>query len=313
MTVRKLVAASVFGFALFLATQAFAADVEMPNPANVPSGSQVSAMEFLSKMRSIADSGSLLQPDRAAEILGVPLSKTTSIQQQPMPFCNSLATGRSIETSTMDPPVSWWYHAQPSAPGKLPIPAAFINPASTSADPIFHYDIRHVVECTDRFGLQDTTEANLSFNGLPSFVCLSQGQILAAIPGAANELATDGVSLVAYPGHVDDDSGTSMRFFFRAGVRCALSASIEQSQKSGLRALRARSTSSVCRMAANRRWCSVYGPVGWADGAALDRMELDADRVCGTEDSIYRKEPPSGEKPGPLAQRKLGELPCDLP
>lgn len=104
-----------------------------------------------------------------------------------------------------------------------------------------------------------------------------------------------------------------MRFFFRAGVRCALSASIQQSQKNGLRALRARSTSSVCRMAANRRWCSVNGPVGWADGAALDRMELDADRVCGTEDSIYRKEPPSGDKPGPLAQRKLGGLPCDLP
>ena len=313
VTVRKLAAARVFGLVLLAATHGLACAGEAPTLATDPSGAPVPETELLLKMKSIADGGSLLQPDQTAEILGIPFSKIASIQQQPMPLCTSPATGRSIETTIMDPPASWWYRAQTSAPGKLPIPAAFINPASTSAEPSFHYEIRHVVECTDRFGLQDTTEAKLSFNGLPSFACLSPGQILAAIPGAANELATDGVSFVAYPGHVDDESGTSLRFFYRMGVRCALSASIEQSQKTGLRALRARSTSSACRIAANRHWCAANGPVGWADGAALDRMDLDADHVCGTEDSIYRKEPASGDKPGPVAQRKLGGVPCDLP
>jgi len=87
--------------------------------------------------------------------------------------------------------------------------------------------------------LHDGMQATLTFNGLPAFTCLTPSNIRSAIPEAEFVMATDGLYLVQYKGRLDDDSGTTLTFDFRAGVECALAADITQDQEKGLRYRRA--------------------------------------------------------------------------
>jgi hypothetical protein len=87
------------------------------------------------------------------------------------------------------------------------------------------------------------------------------------------------VSLVEVKGKVDDDASTDLEFGFRAGVRCALDAAIVQSQDRGLGFLRAAYKYATC----------------------VSPSE--------TLESLYRKDPASGEPP-PSDFHKFLPRPC---
>jgi hypothetical protein len=147
------------------------------------------------------------------------------------------------------------------------------------------------------------------FYPLPPFVCISAEDIRKGLPRSHFIMATDGVSEMRYDGHLDDDSGTMLSFRFRAGADCALSADIEQSQRSGLRYLRALSKFRSCSAAVDKKFCAERAPGGW-DGAAFDEMERNRSRSCGTVNALYLKEPRSGEVPPSETPPKALGTPC---
>jgi len=123
-------------------------------------------------------------------------------------------------------------------------------------------------------------------------------------------MATDGVYLVQYKGRLDDDSGTTLTFNFRAGVECALAADITQDQEKGLRYRRAQYKYQTCREVTDREFCAVHPDVAWGDRKMLGEMEVAATKKCGTVDSIYLDEPATGVAP-PLLPRRIRRSPCD--
>ena len=115
------------------------------------------------------------------------------------------------------------------------------------------------------------------------------------MPDAKPVAATDGVSLYVYQGRLDDNVGTEVQFFFRLGA-CALSADIMQDQTAGLRddhaealtiAVFARIMSSVL----------FTGPSPEATDLPWGEMEKYTDGVCGTIDSLYKRDTEKGTLP----------------
>ena len=192
----------------------------------------------------------------------------------------------------------------------LDVPAVTINPATVTGDPELTYQIIHFVYCSEWPRLHDGMQAALTFNGLPAFTCLTPSNIRSAIPEAEFVMATDGVYLVQYKGRLDDDSGTTLTFNFRAGVECALAADITQDQEKGLRYRRAQYKYQTCREVTDREFCAVHPDVAWGDRKMLGEMEVAATKKCGTVDSIYLDEPATGVAP-PLLPRRIRRSPCD--
>jgi hypothetical protein len=113
-------------------------------------------------------------------------------------------------------------------------------------------------------------------------------------------------------GRQGDDSGTRLTFVFRAGASCALSAEVRQDQEAGLRYRRASYRYSKCREPSDREFCLMHPNVSWSNGEAIDEMNIQADKRCGTVDSLYRQEPNSGISPPPI-ERHVGSIakgPC---
>jgi hypothetical protein len=196
--------------------------------------------------------------------------------------------------------------------GHVPVPAFTINPATVTGDPELSYEIIHYAYCAEWPRLQDGRKATLTFNGLPAFNCLKPSQIRAAIPEVKLIVATDGVYLVEYRGRLDDTSGTTLTFNFRAGVACALSARVSQDREDGLRYRRAQLKFETCRVAADREFCSAHPDFAGSDNEMLAEMNRQAVAKCGNVNTIYLKEPATGARPPPLPKRPR-RSPCDVP
>jgi hypothetical protein len=262
--------------------------------------------QFLARLRRVSDVGDLFEPKTVAHILGVKLESSVAEREVP------LSCTAHFRTTTLTAPSTSWFHSLSSGVGHVPVPAFTINPATVTGDPELSYEIIHYVYCGEWSRLQDGRRATLTFNGLPAFNCLKPSQIRAAIPGVKLRVATDGVYLVEYRGRLDDTSGTTLTFNFRAGVACALSARVSQDQEAGLRYRRAQFKFETCRVAADRAFCSAHPDFAWGDTAMLAEMNGNAVAKCGNVNAIYLKEPANGARPPPLPQR-IRRSPCDGP
>ena len=262
---------------------------------------------FLQRLKVLADVGDLFEPESVSQILAMnfQLKRSESVLD-----CSQVWQTRSTQTIRSTPDASSWYRNLPSGVRNMPVQAAFINPAMTVGDAVFSYEVERTIACTDRFNLQDHTKAYLSFDGLPSFACISAVDIQQQLPEAKFVMATDGVSLYAYQGRLDDEAGASLQFVFRMGAPCALSATIRKDQQDGLRYARADSSRRHCEIHSDRAFCMKHQPFGWGDGAAIDEMSQYADQICGTTDSLYRHDTEHGTQPAPVPGYKHGAPPC---
>jgi hypothetical protein len=255
--------------------------------------------DFIRRLRSVADSGSLNDVAKTMNLLDMTYHANTVQMAASPPDCSIDWHPRSQLTTNVQQVGSDWYVPTQFGVQNLSVPAVFINPATTiTGNPAVRYSVTRTIRCTDSFRLQDNTEATLDLDPLPPFLCLTKPDIAAALPRSYPENATDGVSFFRYQGHLDDDTGTTLSFFFRAGARCALSATIRQSQESGLRVQRAASKFQACSADATQMLCSSHEAVGWKD-KTLDEREQYISQRCGTLNALYLKEPLSGEPPPP--------------
>jgi hypothetical protein len=273
--------------------------------------------EFLQRLQRMADQGNLFEPRDARRILGFRL--TASVKETHPTDCSKSYGIRDSHNTTLEQSEGSWYRPLPSGAGHIDIPAAFINPASTTGDARLEYRISHAVYCTDDVGMQDYMNAQMTFENLPSYACITSADILKVIPKAQLHMATDGVFLVDYQGRVDDEAGMSLQFVYRMGATCALDATLRQDKKKGLRFQRASATYEACSVGAKKNYCATHPHPTWGNGEALGDMRTYANKICGTENALYLREPANGRSPPPApaagANRPLwnGPLsgPCD--
>jgi hypothetical protein len=261
-------------------------------------------IQFLQRLRSLADSGNLFEQKTVAPILNLKLEASTVERDV------ALSCPVHFRTTNVTATAASWFHPLSSGSGHLQVPAFTINPANVTGDPEFTYQIIHYSFCSEWPRLHDGMEATVTFNGLPAFSCLTQANIRSAIPEAEFVMATDGVSLVQYKAQLNDDSATTLTFTFRAGVQCALAAHITQDQEKGLRYRRAQYKYVTCREVTDREYCSIHPNVGWGDTQMLGDMERAAIKRCGSINSIYLGEPVTRIAP-PLLPQRFKRSPCD--
>lgn len=258
----------------------------------VDAGSQI-----LLRLQRLSDSGDLFNSQSVEQILDLRL--TASVRDTKLSDCSTEVGIRDDRETSFQETDDGWYHILRSGAGHMDIPAAFINPAAKTGDAKLEYRVTRQVRCSDILGIQNYTFAQMVFENLPSFACITPAAIRSAMPAAALHMATDGVYMVDYPGRVNDETGTSLRFEYRFGAPCAISATVEQNQKQGLRYLRASAAYAACSADAKRNYCTTHPHPTWGDGVALDDMLHHANKVCGTVNSLYLREPLNGRKPPP--------------
>jgi hypothetical protein len=278
-------------------------------PADAASEQAAASSTLLSRVSQLATRGNLFEPDSVAQILDMKLNAQTETRA---PRDCGDGTATRMEITTVTPSEPSWFRELPSGAGHIDIPAFMINPASKSGDPKFEYRVYHTVECRDWPRLRDHKTAQVTFNGLPAFSCLTPSDIQREVPRIRPVTATDGVFLMHLDGRIDDDVAVTLRFFFRAGAACALAADVSQDQQGGYRYLRAQAKYEACREPSDRDFCSKHPNIAWGDRELLRNMVLQAYERCGTIDTFYNKEPSTGEPLAPiLSYKKRKRSPCD--
>ena len=260
---------------------------------NEPSSAQ---LHLIQKVKAIAETGSLFDPDTIAKILETDFQTTTTGSVTP---ADCAREPRSLQTTRLSPSAPFWYRVLPSGVGNVQLPAISINRAFKSRDAEFSYEITRQVRCDDTYQLQDSTKAEMAFIGLPSFSCVTEDEMKKLFPAVKFRRATDGATPYEYQGKIDDDSGTWVRFSFYFGSDCALSISIVQNQLTGLRYLRAESKYRNCQYLSAQRFCENHAPFGLHDTTAMKELKQYVTSACGTIDSIYKLDTEKETQPAP--------------
>lgn len=305
---RQILAVAVFTTFWFVGAQA-RADVATSDKPEVSAYSS-SVKAFFRRLRRLADHGDLFKPESVAKQLGMDLYAET--EEKTEGECPTSTGYRWHRTTRMISTGETWYRKTSDGVGETAIRGAFTHPTASAGPLQFGYSIYRHVKCNDRTGLMDSTDATVHFAGLPSFACLSPMDVQLLLPGASFHQATDGVSLVWYRGRLDDDVGVAIKFNFREGAKCALSADVSQSQMDGLRYARAEAKHRNCSVQIRRAFCARRGAFGWGNGAALDQMRQAIDDACGTVDQLFKSDTANGTSPAPSPKWKAGAEPCNV-
>lgn len=257
-----------------------------------PSSAQ---LHLFQKVKAIAETGSLFDPDTIAKILETDFQTTTTGSVTPADCARKT---RLRQTTNLYPSAPFWYRVLPSGVGNVQLPAISINQAFKSGDAKFSYEVTRQVQCDDTFQLQDSTKAEMTFIGLPSFACVTEDEMKKNFPTVKFRPATDGAMPYEYQGKINDDAGTWVRFSFYFGSHCALSISIEQDQLTGLRYRRAESKYRNCEYLSARQFCENHAPFGLHDTTAMKELKQHVTSACGTIDSIYKFDTEKDTQPG---------------
>jgi hypothetical protein len=75
---------------------------------------------------------------------------------------------------------------------------------------------------------------------------------------------------------------------------------LEKDQQKGLRFRRASEKYAQCAVTANQQYCATHAHPTWGDGDAQYDMQAHVNKVCGTLNAFYLREPLTGQPPKPL-------------
>ncbi len=266
---------------------------------------------LIRRLKTIADSGALLNANLVGNLLALDLKESQTEEIRQPPDCANPYSDSSHLTSRYIPQGAMWFTATPEGIPHMVRPGFAINRPATMGDPTFEYKITKIKSCTGRHELKEYTKAKLDFVYASGFACITASDLQKSLPEAKYSPATDGAMPFYYDGKTDDFSATRVEFFFFTGSPCMLSATVEQSQKTGKRYARALSHFLKCTKEADHEFCQNSKPFGWGDGDMQELMAEHAIEKCGTFDSYYQREPLSEEAPEPLPPRNYPRSPCD--
>ena len=252
---------------------------------------------FLTRLKSVADSGMLDDVDKTMKTLDMGYNAQTWQMAASPPDCSIDWHPKSELKTTVQRTGDDWYGPTQFGVLNFHVPAFFVNPLIVIKDaPAILYTVTHTVRCTDSFRIQDSTEAKLDFIRLPPFACITVPDIVRVFPGVRPHFATDGALPYAYQGHLDDDTGTDVTFAFRAGASCALGVNITQSQENGLRFRRAVYKFQLCWAETRVDYCAAHKQNA-ADAPNVQDMSQYIMKRCPTMNALYLQEPRTGDLP----------------
>lgn len=252
---------------------------------------------FLTRLKSVADSGMLDDVDKTMKTLNMGYNAQTSQMAASPPDCAIDWHPKSELKTIAQRTGNDWYGPTQFGILNFHVPVFFANAPEVIKDaPEMLYTVTHTVRCTDSFRIQDSTEAKLDLFRLPPFACITVPDIVRVFPGVRPHFATDGALPYAYQGHLDDDTGTDVTFAFRAGASCALGVNITQSQENGLRFRRAVYKFQLCWAEKRVDYCAAHKQDG-ADAPNVQDMSQYIIKRCPTMNALYLKEPHTGDPP----------------
>lgn len=254
-----------------------------PTPAlpPLPQGDQLVHL-----LKKISDEALLLEPERMAKELDIPMTFETKPSRYRSKPCEEGGDQKSSLVTTATVAASW-YKETPEGIPDMKIPPAFINPAAAAGKPEVHYDAYRTIRC--KSPSYTHIESRLSFGNLSGFSCLTPERLHKLI-GAEYDLATDGVALSSYWPPPTYAYGVVLRFTFRAGAPCAVAASIEQDSRTGLREKRAFLKWRACYDNARRAFCEAHG---WK--ATHDQLSRHGAAACADREVYIEREPVEGD------------------
>ncbi len=185
---------------------------------------------FVGRLRLVADSGKLNDPESIARILDL---KFEIVTRQKTPTTggdclDNLATHSSVEKTAVLIGANW-YHSLPS--GVQNIEVKFFEHARKMGPPSLSYTVDQI-SCLDRhvYRRRDSTVARMDFIDLPGFACITADDIKTYMPDAKFIMGTDMHYEYAYRGKQGGTAGTSLSFSYYSNIPCALDAKVAQNQ-----------------------------------------------------------------------------------
>jgi hypothetical protein len=132
---------------------------------------------LLSGLKTLSDEGALFDSTRVETVLNLKVAPSERQMISQPPNCSNDYADRSrIVTNYSSDPV--WLKPSSEGVKDMKIPAFTINPAGVSGDPTFSYQQIEIKNCTGKFRLSETRQAQLSINGLPAFACFSRDYLM---------------------------------------------------------------------------------------------------------------------------------------
>ena len=265
--------------------------------ANQPPTDPAQRVEWLiAKVKSLADSGRIDDPDFVAKSLGTTFTKTEKPYEYQFDQCAAGKLASKYLNTEFQPAPDFWYHMQADGTHEK-IPAFTINRAFTTGDPALSYSSRDIETCNvTSVIVQHETEASIAFRETPGFVCISATDLKRYLPEATYHMATDGGASFDYVGKEDDAAGTRIGFAYNAGATCVLDIGITKQSRDGYKERRAWIKLEKCRVQKLRPMCDAEGNPNNDLGIINGRVTR-ADQECGSLQSFIDKEPNSGDKP----------------
>lgn len=264
---------------------------------------------LLGRIKAVADEGALFEPDKVARLLSLSLKPGEAEMRAPFSNCGNPYDGSS-ETRHYVPQEPNWYFASPEGVPHMQRPGFTINPPAVMRDPAFSYSVSKHKSCTGRSEPKEYTDARIDFSYISGYACITPQVLNRVLPQAEEGRGTDGAMPYFYSGKFDDRTWTKVNFSFFFGTECLIGVTIDQSEMTGKRFLRARSKFQECKRQAELEYCSGREPFSWSEGDKIEAMDNFAFGKCGTMNSYFQKEPLSGEEPPPVPRHTWS--PCDL-
>ena len=292
----------------FSAAAAATADFYKPPPEKPTSAA---GLLLIGRLKQLADAGPLFNPTETGKLLQVELiASTTEAAPQP-PNCSGRTGLRSRQLTRIEPAQAWWYQSSLTGAGSIEVQGHGMTQRYMTGEPRIAFQITRLVACTDAYRMQDHTSAEFVFLGLPAFACVTREGLRSALPQVKPRFPADGPLELVYEPVADDEFGVTLKFDFDTPA-CAVRAVITQDQEAGQRFKRAQYAYSRCRLSADRDYCSTAPSFSWSDGEAIDKMDQNGAKLCGSLNDNYLTEPVSHELAKPLPDSPPRTFPCDI-
>jgi hypothetical protein len=199
---------------------------------------------FLLVVKQLAGSGKLTDPDDVARVLGTTLTSfsddVSSLNPGP---CNQI---KSQEIHIFRAASDFWYKPNFDGTQRLMMPGPNGQPVES---PTFTYQISKTISCAGWHAIGSTNSAEITFNYLPGFACITADGLRKALPGIEWAQGTDFSDSYHYRGYAAEDSGTIASFSMGAALQCSLGVNIRQDMRYGSRAQRAYAKMRACERA----------------------------------------------------------------
>jgi hypothetical protein len=253
---------------------------------------------LLDKMREVAQSGHLADPEFVAATLGIPFQAepTKRLSSARCPADRSLTA--STDVTRYVATGQNWFVTLPGGTRRATYPATDISPPlEEEISPVLEYHVIVMTSCPGVMALDKETSATLEFRGLPAFACIRN--VDDHLASATRPRRTDGTATTLFRGKHDDYTGTDLTFYYRSGFSCAVTATLVEEDRMSNRFERATQKYRACLDSARDAYCAAHPSSRLQAQSAPDGMNADGIAHCGRFAEFFRREPYSGEQPAP--------------